>query len=140
MSLYSYLISEIEKANYREPEVLAQLLRRLVKTSSGRSLSLPAGWVIHYGVGFVFAYGYELIWKHTELKPSSRNGALLGFISGLIGVAGWHTIFTHHPDPPPKRLLPYYRHLIVAHMLFGVVVALAYSQKSKTLRVASAKV
>ena len=47
MTLFSYLISTSENKNYREPEILGKLIRRLPIDASKESSEI-AGWCAHY--------------------------------------------------------------------------------------------
>jgi len=125
MTLFSYLISESEHRNYLEPEILKQLIKRLpIKASN--TTSEVAGWCAHYAIGTLFVASYNELWKRKLIKPTFTSGALLGFASGLLGVTGWKVGFEIHPNPPAKNLNKYFGHLILAHIVFGIVSSLSY--------------
>ncbi|MEX2349470.1 MAG: hypothetical protein WD554_01185 [Flavobacteriaceae bacterium] len=136
MTLFSYLVSEKKKKNFREPEVLGNLIERLPQGVS-RENSQMAGWGLHYTIGLLFVAGYHELWKQTKSKPSLTSGVLLGAASGVVGVTGWQLMFEAHPNPPAKKLKPFFGHLILAHVVFGVFSALTYKQinrKKKSLK------
>lgn len=58
MSLFSYLISNRENKNFREPQVLGQLIKRLPTRGSKESAQM-AGWGMHYAIGFLFVACYS---------------------------------------------------------------------------------
>lgn len=95
MTLFSYLVSERKNKNFREPELLGQLIERLPIKSSNQSAQL-AGWGIHYAIGISFMACYSEIWKQTDIRPSLSSGALLGAVNGLVGVSGWKLMFEAH--------------------------------------------
>ncbi|NDP26785.1 MAG: hypothetical protein GZ087_05070 [Flavobacterium sp.] len=125
MTLFSYLVSSSENKNFREPEVLGQLIKRLPKSRSKKSSQI-AGWLLHYTIGISFVTFYHQLWKRKKINPSLASGAGLGAASGLVGVTGWKGMFEFHPKPPAKNLKPFFGHLILAHVVFGVFSALSY--------------
>lgn len=125
MTIFSYLVSESQNKNFREPEVLGQLIERLPKSSSKNSAKI-AGWGLHYTVGFLFVAFYNELWKRKKIKPSLTSGALLGVASGLAGITGWKGVFEVHPNPPAKNLKQFFGHLMLAHVVFGVFSTLTY--------------
>ena len=128
MTLFSYLVSESEGKNFKEPEVLSELMMRLFPNAD-RNLTLPAGWALHYAMGFTFCAAYRLLWKHTPLKPTLKTGLIFGALSAVVGVSVWKTVFRYHPNPPNIHIKDYYRHLIIAHLVFGAVAALGDKSK-----------
>ena len=125
MTLFSYLVSESKDKNFREPEIISQLVERL---PSGYSKT-PAdiiGWCTHYSIGILFVVFYRELWRETKIKPSLISGALLGGLSGLVGITGWQGMFESHPNPPSKNLKKYFGHLIIAHIVFGIFSAVTY--------------
>ncbi len=125
MTLFSYLISESENENFREPDVLAQLIKRLPNSYSEETAQI-AGWGMHYTIGLLFVVIYNELWKQKNIDPTVTSGTLLGAASGLTGIIAWKIMFEAHPNPPAKDLKHYFRHLLFAHVVFGVFSALAY--------------
>ncbi|HSN59430.1 MAG TPA: hypothetical protein VLR49_00740 [Ferruginibacter sp.] len=125
MTLFSYLVSESENKNFREPEVLGQLIKRLPISCSKETAQI-AGWSIHYAVGLLFLVIYDELWRQKNINPSFTSGALLGAASGVAGITGWKGTFELHPNPPAKNLTKFFGHLLLAHIVFGVFSALTY--------------
>lgn len=125
MTLFSCLVSRSMDRNFREPEILDQLIKRLPDQHSGESGKL-AGWIIHYTVGIFFVVIYNELWKRKKITPSLTSGAMLGAASGLAGIGGWKVVFDVHPDPPAKNLKRYFGHLMLAHIVFGISSAITY--------------
>lgn len=125
MTLFSYLTSNKKNKNFREPQLLGQLIKRLPVNGSKKS-SQMAGWGMHYAIGTLFVVCYSELWEQTKGKPSLASGTVLGAGSGLVGVMGWKLMFEAHPNPPAKNLKPFFGHLILAHIVFGISSALTY--------------
>lgn len=130
MTLFSYLVSEAQDRNYREPRILGQLIKRLPGDTSQKSSEI-AGWAAHYGVGLLFDALYNELWKRGKVKPTVASGALIGAASGLVGIAGWEIAFKVHPNPPAKNLKRYFGHLMLAHVVFGIFSAVTYKKVTK---------
>lgn len=117
MTGYSYLMSGEGRENFREPQLLNEMIQRLELPKSN-----ALGWVIHYKVGFGFAAVYHLLWG-TKLKQSLGSCLCMGAVNGLVGVAIWQLALRIHPNPPAKDLAKFSRHLILAHIVFGAFTA-----------------
>lgn len=125
MTIFSYFVSDWKNKNFREPEVLGQLVERLPNKVSKESAQM-AGWGTHYAIGILFMLFYINWLKQTKAKPSLTSGTLLSIISGLTGVMGWKGMFEGHPNPPSKNLKAYFGHLLLAHIVFGGFSALTH--------------
>lgn len=125
MTLISYYLSRKANRNFREPDLLNQLIFNFKPFGFIKKPVFP-GWILHYAVGLIFVIGFHFFWKVTSITPSLLSGSLLGLICGFIGVAGWHLVFLLHPNPPSIELKEYYIHLIVVHIFFGLGAAAGY--------------
>lgn len=125
MTLFSYQVTESKNKNFREPELLGILIKRLPISVSKESAQM-AGWGMHYAIGILFVVFYSELWDRTIVKPSLTTGTLLGTGSGIIGVTGWKVMFEGHPNPPAKNLKPFFGHLLLAHIVFGIFSAITY--------------
>ncbi|HKH60227.1 MAG TPA: hypothetical protein VKA49_05320 [Flavitalea sp.] len=125
MTSFSYLVAQFQKENFREPELLAILLRRLVPELN-KKYSKIAGWNIHYAVGIAFAIIYSTLWEKNKLKASVKSGLLLGGLSGLLAIIIWKATFLLHPSPPNVEFKRYYGNLFVAHLVFGAFASIGY--------------
>ena len=131
MTMFSYLVSELEKENYSEPERLGQLTHRLLPATSRKETQF-IGWAGHYGIGLLFARLYLLLWETKKLKPSFKNNLLIGGISGIVAVGIWKATFELHPLPPKLNFKKYYLQLIPAHVVFAIFSGIAYNLLKKT--------
>lgn len=117
MTLYSYGSSRLRKTQYREPELLAQLIGG--PEGLYRKEDLVKGWIAHYLVGSVFSFSYKLFLQGKIIQNPLLKGMISGGAYGLGGVLGWRAAFKAHPNPPKIDYTGYYKHLVVAHIIFG---------------------
>jgi len=130
MSAFSYLISDSKNKNFKEPEILAELITRIIPDVNKKQATI-AGWGLHLGTGMLFTAIYNQIWQKTTIKPSVKSGAILGAVSGVVGIAVWRATIALHPKPPIKDYKSYYKHLLLAHIIFGIGAAESYKQSIK---------
>jgi len=126
MTVFSYVVGRLRKKEFTEPVLLNDLLRRIKLQSNADKFRHPAGWIIHYIVGLIFVIGYHLLWTREVIALTLISGAILGAVCGLIGIVGWHTTLSIHPNPPPIHLKEYYVQLFFAHVIFGLSAAASY--------------
>jgi hypothetical protein len=131
MSLFSYLISDTKHKNFKEPEILGDLLNRVFPDITKKQSNM-GGWALHYIAGTAFTVIYDQVWEKTSIKPSIKSGAVLGALNGLAGIAVWRAAISMHPNPPIKDYNSYYKHLLLAHIFFGIAAAESYKH-SKTI-------
>ena len=125
MTMFSYIISRKQREQFREPVLLSILIKRLISDKKYPKLNAH-GWLVHYTVGTTFCTLYDYVWRRSNLNPTLANGAIIGALTGVVGITGWHLTFQLHPDPPKINLQKYYGHLLVAHVVFGMFAALGY--------------
>ena len=130
MTLFSYIVSGSEGKNFSEPELLAALEKEAFPEGA-KKLALPAGWITHYTVGVLFTFLYEYLWQNTSIKPTVKSGAILGGLSGIAGVLSWKLAFKAHPAPPRTDYRKFYNQLLIAHIIFGMFVALTRKETGK---------
>jgi riboflavin transporter FmnP len=126
MTVFSYLVANWRKSQFREPELLNMLLSRASLTSLKIPKNHIAGWLIHFAIGFLFVLIFDLIWRYSELEVSLLSGAGLGFIAGIIGIIGWNVFFKLNSNPPQIDFKDFYIQLLIAHVIFGVTAATVY--------------
>ncbi len=126
MTLYSYGVANKEQRQYREPELLNKLVDKAPINSSKISKKHPTGWLMHYAVGFTFSAVYDYIWRKTPISPTVKSSLVMGAISGVIGIMGWKTFFSAHPNPPKTHYKGFYMQLLVAHIIFGLFAKIGY--------------
>lgn len=131
MTLFSYIVSETQEEKFKEPQLLAQLLGRLVPEIN-KQMSLVAGWSIHYSVGLAFAILYAKKWRAQEHKATIKSGLILGGFSGLLAVMVWRSVFKLHPAPPRISFKKFYGHILLAHFIFGAFASAGYNMIRST--------
>jgi hypothetical protein len=130
MTAFSYILSAINRNDFREPALLGKLIFRL-NSAVDKLPAKIAGWHLHYSVGFIFCSVYDRIWEKSALKPGIRSGFLLGGICGIIAMIVWKTTLSLHPRPPKIYFLKFYAQLFPAHLIFGMVAGLAYQRSNR---------
>ncbi|MDB5249869.1 MAG: hypothetical protein JWQ40_4263 [Segetibacter sp.] len=120
MTLFSYTVSNLKKENFREPELLAELLENALQKNN---LALPAGWSMHYSMGITWAALFEYLFDQTAIKRGLKSGLVLGTLSGLTGIVIWGAIFKFHPNRPRIDFKGFYGHLLLAHIVYSLSVA-----------------
>ena len=125
MTIFSYLVSRRKHKDFKEPNVLAQFIKRLpVKVNEEEAAA--EGFAAHYLAGLLFVLAYMYLWEKQEVEPNIVTGVAMGAAAGLVGIAGWELMFRLHPSPPPKNKKKYYGHLFLAHIVFGVFATWGY--------------
>jgi hypothetical protein len=130
MTLFSYLVSELEGENFSEPERLGQLAKRLLPMLSKEGKQIT-GWAAHYLVGLLFALVYVELWSRKKIRSSIKRNLLLGGVSGIIAVGIWKTTFKMHPLPRALNFNKYYLQLVPAHVVFAVFAGIGYQLLKK---------
>ena len=116
MTVFSYMYSDLRQKQFREPELLNELLARVrwINPQAGRNHW--AGWCIHYLIGLMFI----AIYYGSGIVNSFDAYLVAGTLSGIIGIVCWITTFALHPSPPAIRYKEYYLQLLIAHIIFGI--------------------
>lgn len=128
MTIFSYVVSEIQKDNFKEPELLADLLERL-SPGTKKGLARPAGWAAHYGMGTVLALVHTSLFQKGAVKPDIKNTLILGALSGAAGILIWKLTFKTHPCPPRINFRRFAGHLLLAHLIYMLPVSIINRQK-----------
>jgi hypothetical protein len=130
MTLFSYVVSAVQREQFREPQILSQLIQRLVP-AQGKKISKAEAWLLHYSIGLLFNLVYDRIWQNTRFKPSNLHGLVLGALSGVVGMTVWKTTLELHPDPPGINFRKFGPHLLVTHLVFSIFSTIAYRNSNK---------
>jgi hypothetical protein len=131
MTLFSYLVSAVERRNFKEPELLAELEDDVLPAQS-KQVALPAGWSTHYTMGIVWAGVFHFLWHKTAFRPTSKSSLSLGILSGITGVIIWDLVFKAHPNPPRTNYKRFYGHLLLAHVVYSLVTTVTARELEKT--------
>lgn len=123
MSGYSYGSSWYKKKNYREPQLLAELVDQILPGLPDRN-QLAGGWAAHFAAGASWSLVLNKSWRHMGLRPSFPVALSSGLASGLAGVLIWNTAFKLCKKQPRTSKTDFFRHLIPAHFVYSCFVAL----------------
>jgi hypothetical protein len=128
MTGYSYLVSDNSHRQFREPVLLNKFMKR-----SGLPVQKESskGWILHYTTGLLFATAYHKLWRFSRLQPSIKMGAVLGAVSGLVGIGVWKLLYNFYTHPPQTHERKYYKQLFAAHIIFGVFTTMGYRLTKK---------
>src|SRR5436190_16773069 len=88
MTLFSYIIAELEAKNFSEPELLARIEKKALPQTAEK-LGLPAGWVTHYSVGVIMTLMIILMQQNTHERSVFKGGLIPGGLSGLVAIISW---------------------------------------------------
>ena len=123
MTLFTYIIASITGKELSEPKFLNRLMWNSNLFHIEKDDYHLFGWCIHVFIGIVFAASLMLFKICTGFDLTICIGIFLGFVLGLIGVAGWTMLFTLHHNPPEIDFKLFLSQLVIAHMVFGLVVS-----------------
>jgi hypothetical protein len=129
MTLFSYFVSREKNKEFREPRLLGKMVYRLIPAIKKQDAEV-AGWVLHYGTGLLFSKGYKVLLDHTKLESNAPEGILLGVAAGVLAVIIWKSTFSLHPDPPEIDFKDFYKHLMLAHIVFTTGALLTLHEKN----------
>jgi hypothetical protein len=122
MTVFSYIITELEDKNFSEPELLAHIEKRLLKAP--KKIALLAGWATHYSVGIMITSFFYLIRQNTNMKSAFKGSLILGALSGLSAIVAWKIALKTLPGRSDNFYNKFYSQLFVAHFVFAATVIL----------------
>ncbi|HEY0090946.1 MAG TPA: hypothetical protein VGB43_00540 [Flavobacterium sp.] len=125
MTAFSYIISHHYGKLFKEPVMLNYIMHGAGLKLHGR-LSKFAGWFAHYIIGLAFVFIYELVWVYSTIEFGWVSGLIFGVVSGFVGILGWRLIYLLPDKKPAAPLGEYYLQLFVAHIIFALIVVVAF--------------
>lgn len=126
MTLFSYVCGRLFSKEFGEPKLLNKLLDQSYSWENDINSSSPIGWILHFTIGLLFAWIMYLFFLWSGHSPTWPLGGLLGFVFGILGVAGWALFLNLQRSPPELELPEFYFQLIVAHVVFGLGAVLVF--------------
>ena len=126
MTVFSLICGQLFSKEFGEPELLNKLLGRSFFGDGDVKENSPLGWIIHFAIGFLFAWIMHLYFLWTGHPPTWPLGSLVGFALGILGVMGWAIVLNLHGSPPRPELPEFYLQLVVAHVIFGLGTVLVF--------------
>lgn len=122
MTLFSYLLSDLCKKNFKEPVLLGLLLRKRRK-GIAENAALPikhhlAGWLLHYIAGLAWTVLVHALDSRRGEPPGRFLTGIYGIGCGLVSIGVWNRLLNAHPDPPRIDRAAFYMQLLPAHLIF----------------------
>jgi hypothetical protein len=84
--------------------------------------------IIHYSVGVLFSYCFDLLVTGEFIEPTYMNAILFGCVAGLTGIIGWRIFFALHPNPPELKLTQYLLVIWLGHVIYAIAMFASYSK------------
>lgn len=125
MTIFSALYNFFTKDEFREPNLLTQIFKKLFQSTSDRRL-LVFGWITHFLIGYIFLGLYEVAWWYLETPRNFDMAILFGLASGFLGIIGWELMFKMVRFKKRFSYGHYYFHLVLAHIVFSTVAMFGY--------------
>ena len=122
MTGFSHVVESLTDHKFNEAHLLNGLIKRLRSTAPNIGDNHYLGWVIHFAIGISMAAILYCYYIYLADSISIWTGLFLGFILGIIGIAGWYLIISYHDNPPKIDWKFFFIQLVVAHIIFGVTV------------------
>ena len=127
MTFFSALYNYFTKDEFREPNLLSQIFKKLFQRTSAQKTFI-SGWIAHFLIGYIFLGLYELAWWYFDIPKSVDIAILFGTVSGFLGIIGWYFMFKAVRYTYYFNYAHYYFHLVLAHIVFSVVAVFVYMQ------------
>ncbi len=119
MTSFSYLASACTGRNFKEPELLARIVAGKPRGPL-RAPELVLGWLGHAGAGISWQLLFRHLMENRGMRPSLKNGMVLGALTGVASVLIWSSMFRASRNRVLYRPGRFYRHLVLAHIVFGI--------------------
>jgi len=120
MTFFSALYNYFTKDEFREPNLLSQIFKKLFQRTSTQKTFI-SGWIAHFLIGYIFLGLYELAWWYFDIPKSVDIAILFGTVSGFLGIIGWELMFKIARYRIDFSYGHYYFHLVLAHIVFSIV-------------------
>jgi len=114
MTGFSYLFSSLLNENFKEPQLLTDLLGEVLHSK----LPLWVGWVLHYATGILFLGVLILAFSFSTIEISILWGILFGALLGGLGIFMWKGLYKIAQTDPPTQTRLFHLQLIIAHIFF----------------------
>ena len=122
MTGFSHIVELFTDHKFNEAHLLNEFINRSKTTTSKIGKNHYLGWLLHFMIGVCMAGFLYCYYFYMADNVLIWTGVFLGFILGIVGVAGWSIIISAHSDPPEIKWKLFFVQLIFAHIIFGVTV------------------
>ncbi|WP_353719904.1 hypothetical protein [Dyadobacter sp. 676] len=118
MTVFSYALSKVCKANYREPELLSGIFSEETPSASAPQQK-RRGWMAHYLMGIFWSLLYE-----TAVGNRNKSGksVVFGLGSGIIAVAAWKLALGRSPRTSQRVEPSFFLQLVPAHVVYALAL------------------
>lgn len=131
MTVFMNICAWISRRNMHVIAILSKMLPGFFdrKGPEDQSRYRPMAFLLHYSIGIVFAFLYH-VWRSSEGSPDYQSMAepwILGFLLGMIAVAGWTLFIRIHPAP--LLTVPWEQYLVcvfIGHIIFSFAMIACY--------------
>ena len=125
MTLFSYSVSSAFRELYKEPVLLAFVLKKFnINISSNAKIT--TAWILHYLIGLFFVVIYYMLWKNNIITISTLDTLIVGAVTGIVGIVGWVLLFKTSDYRPNLNFTGYYLQLFLAHLIFALTAAASF--------------
>ena len=132
MTISSYIASHLEQKNFREPELLARIEKKLLQLP--KDVALPAGWITHYSVGAALTLLYTYLKQNADVRPKFKTGLAFGASSGILSILVWKLALKILPARSKSFYNKYYTQLFLVHFVFAFIVLITQKAMHNTLK------
>ncbi|SIQ90584.1 DUF6789 family protein [Maribacter ulvicola] len=122
MTGFSHLVELITALKFNEAHLLNSFIDRSKSSTSNIARNHYLGWLIHFSIGICMAAVLYCCYFYMIDSVLVWSGVFLGFVLGVIGVAGWSMMISVHSNPPKIEWNYFFTQLIIAHIIFGTTV------------------
>ena len=122
MTTFSYVMTRKKEKQFREPELLNDLISGSTTFHLQVSKENILGWVAHFAIGVAFTVLFWLLCTWNILDIGVLSALIFGVAAGLTGIASWHLMFFLNENPPDIPLKDFSLQLMIAHVIFAAFV------------------
>ena len=129
MTLFVLLVNKVTGKRLNVIRILGTMLTSQTQadgSTSPRTNSIAAGVTAHYAVGFFFTTVYVIAWQHNWLGYALTDCAVIGLVTGMVGIIVWRIYFAIHRFAPAVQLNIYLTTILIAHIVFGLSAGWIY--------------
>jgi hypothetical protein len=123
MTAFMYLAPRVRLARFDIIRILGTFF------TADTQIAIPMGTVMHFGIGGIFSTTYAALWNLGIGRVSPLWGVIFGAVHGLLAMflILMPLLFAKHPRPGDMRIIPALFTDWIAHLIFGLFVALLYA-------------
>lgn len=127
MTLFIHIVSRMTGYRFHVPAILGSMVSMKTKPSgepSHERMSLLPGYILHYGIGVLFAAVYTEVFI-PDSEPGYDRALLFGIVAGIVAVGFWFSVLKLHPLAPRVNLKLYLICIFIGHLVFSMAMNLS---------------